>query len=228
MKSQNSTNLINRMFHYFRDPISGLTHALGAVLSVVGLIFLLYEGFQAGKLYHMIAFLIFGLSMVALYTSSSLYHLLNGSESLINRLRKLDHSMIYVLIAGTYTPLCLIALDGGWRWGLFSTIWGLTAVGIIVKLFWMNAPRWLSTLFYLFMGWIAVLIFPKLSSVLPTGAFAWIVIGGAAYTIGAIIYAIKKPDPIPNIFGFHEIWHLFVMAGTFSHFWAIYDYLPGF
>ena len=212
------------LFKYLREPVSGLTHALGALLSIVGLVLLLYEAVNAGKTYHFVAFLIFGISMFLLYTSSSLYHLLPVSESVIQKLRKLDHSMIYVLIAGTYTPICLILLDGGWRWGLFSAIWGLTAIGIIQKLFWMNAPRWLSTVFYLLMGWLAVIIFPKIYYLMPFGAFMWILIGGAAYTLGAIIYAIKKPDPLPNIFGFHEIWHLFVMAGTFSHFWAIYDY----
>lgn len=218
-------NRIKAVLSKMREPVNSLTHLIGALLALVGMILLLYHAFTSGRILHIIAFAIFGLSMVLLYTSSSLYHMLNVSDRAIRMLRKLDHSMIYVLIAGTYTPICLIVLDGGWRWGLFTSIWGLTAVGILLKLVWFNAPRWLSTVFYLFMGWLSVIIFPMLFEILPLGFMIWIAIGGLAYTLGAIIYGLKKPDPIPNVFGHHEIWHLFVMAGTFAHFWAIYDYL---
>jgi hemolysin III len=166
--------------------------------------------------------------MILLYTASSLYHALPVKEKTLELLRKLDHSMIYVLIAGTYTPICLLVLEGGWKWGLFTTIWSLAIIGIIKKFLWMNAPRWLSTLFYLGMGWLAVIIFPTLMEKLPLAFLVWIGIGGLAYTLGAVIYGIQKPNPIPNWFGHHEIWHLFVMAGTFSHFWAIYYYLSGY
>lgn len=218
-------NRIKAVLSKMREPVNSLTHLIGALLALVGMILLLYHAITSGRILHIIAFAIFGLSMVLLYTSSSLYHMLNVSDRAIRMLRKLDHSMIYVLIAGTYTPICLIVLDGGWRWGLFTSIWGLTAVGILLKLVWFNAPRWLSTVFYLFMGWLSVIIFPMLFDILPLGFMIWIAIGGLAYTLGAIIYGFKKPDPIPNVFGHHEIWHLFVMAGTFAHFWAIYDYL---
>jgi hemolysin III len=214
---------INR---YLREPINSLTHGIGAVLSLVGFILLLYEAIAHGSVSHIVAFSMFGLSMVLLYTASSLYHALPVKEKTLLLLQKLDHSMIYVLIAGTYTPICLLVLEGGWKWSLFITVWTLAVVGIIKKFLWINAPRWLSTLFYLGMGWLAVLTFPTLMGKLPLGFLIWIAIGGIAYTLGAVIYGIQKPNPIPKWFGHHEIWHLFVLAGTFSHFWAIYQYLP--
>ncbi len=214
------------LLRHIREPINTLTHGAGAILAVVGLAFLIFESVKQGSVSQFIAFSIFGLSMILLYTSSSLYHALPVKKKTLELLRKLDHSMIYVLIAGTYTPICLLVLEGGWKWGLFSTIWSLAIVGIIKKFLWMGAPRWLSTFFYLGMGWLAVIIFPNLMEKLPLAFLIWIGVGGLAYTLGAVIYGIKKPNPIPNWFGHHEIWHLFVMAGTFSHFWAIYYYLP--
>jgi hemolysin III len=194
-------------------------------LALVGLVLLLIESIQLGSVSHIVAFSIFGLSMVLLYTSSSLYHSLHVKERTLKWLQKLDHSMIYVLIAGTYTPVCLLVLDNTWGWTMFGIVWSLAVVGIVIKLTWFNAPRWLSTAFYLGLGWLAVLIFPQMLEMASIEFISWIAIGGAAYTIGAVIYGIKKPDPIPEVFGFHEIWHLFVMAGTFSHFWAIYDHI---
>lgn len=219
---------MKKLLQHIREPINTLTHGLGAFLAVIGLAVLIYEAIQSGSISHLIAFSIFGLSMILLYTASSLYHALPVKEKTLELLRKLDHSMIYVLIAGTYTPICLLVLEGGWKWGLFTTIWSLAIIGIIKKFLWMNAPRWLSTLFYLGMGWLAVIVFPTLVEKLPMAFMVWIAIGGLAYTLGAVIYGIKKPNPIPNWFGHHEIWHLFVMVGTFSHFWAIYSFLPGY
>lgn len=217
---------MKKFFLSFREPINSLTHGIGAILSVVALGFLVYEAFQAGTISHIVAFSTFGLSMVLLYTASSLYHALHVRKKTLLLLKKLDHMMIYVLIAGTYTPICLIVLEGNWKWGYLITVWTLALIGIIKKMVWINAPRWLSTFFYLAMGWLAVLIFPDLINKLPLAFMVWIAIGGFAYTLGAVIYGIQKPNPIPNWFGSHEIWHLFVLAGTFSHFWAIYAYLP--
>ena len=216
---------MQKLLRYIREPINSLTHGAGALLSILGLILLLYEAIERGSVSHIVAFSMFGLSMVLLYTASSLYHALPVKEKTLALLQKLDHSMIYVLIAGTYTPVCLLALDGSWKWGLFTTIWGLAVIGIIKKFLWMSAPRWLSTSFYLGMGWLAVLIFPTLADKMPLAFLVWISIGGLAYSAGAVIYGLKKPNPIPDWFGHHEIWHLFVLAGTFSHFWAIYWYL---
>lgn len=219
---------MKKIFQQIREPINTLTHGVGALLSVLGLVFLLYEAILMESLSQLIAFSIFGLSMILLYTASSLYHALPVKEKTLELLRKLDHSMIYVLIAGTYTPICLLVLEGGWKWGFFTTVWSLAIIGIIKKFLWKKSPRWLSTMFYLGMGWLAVIIFPTLMEKLPMAFLIWIGLGGLAYTLGAVIYGIQKPNPIPNWFGHHEIWHLFVMAGTFSHFWAIYAYLPGY
>jgi hemolysin III len=217
---------MNKIERYIREPINTLTHGAGALLSLVGLALLLAEGIQHESVSQTVAFSMFGVSMVLLYSASSIYHGVWVKKKTLKLLQKLDHSMIYVLIAGTYTPICLLVLEGSWKWGLFTTIWGLAIIGIIKKFLWINAPRWLSTLFYLGMGWLAVIIFPTLMDKLPLAFLVWIGIGGAAYTLGAVIYGIKKPNPIPKWFGHHEIWHLFVLAGTFSHFWAIYQYLP--
>lgn len=217
---------MKKITDYIREPVNSLTHGIGAILSLVGFILLLHEAISSGSVSQIIAFSMFGLSMVLLYTASSLYHALPVKEKTLLLLQKLDHSMIYVLIAGTFTPICLLVLEGGWKWSLFITIWTLAVVGIIKKFVWLSAPRWLSTLFYLGMGWLAVFTFPALIEKLPLAFLIWIAIGGIAYTLGAVIYGIQRPNPIPKWFGHHEIWHLFVLAGTFSHFWAIYQYLP--
>lgn len=213
---------------YLREPINSLTHGLGAIAAVAGLILLLYEATIRGSINQLIAFSMFGLSMILLYTSSTLFHALPVKEKTLKLLQKLDHSMIYVLIAGTYTPICLLVLEGSWKWGFFTTVWSLAVIGIIKKFLWIDAPRWLSTSFYLGMGWLAVITFPTLMEKLPLAFLIWISVGGLAYTLGAIIYGVKKPNPVPDWFGHHEIWHLFVLAGTSSHFWAIYYYLPGY
>jgi len=217
---------IKKIWAKFREPVSGLTHLGGALAAAVGLVLLLIKGIKTGNTWAIAGFLIFGISMILLYTSSALYHLLKVSESAILNLKKLDHSMIYVLIAGTYTPICLAGLEGFWRWGPFIIIWGLALAGIAAKLMWINTPVWLSNTFYLIMGWVGIFLFPKLFSLLPSSFIIWLITGGLFYTIGAFIYGLKRPDPFPNVFGHHEIWHLFVLAGTFSHFWAIYAYIP--
>tara|TARA_R100000541_G_scaffold59235_1_gene72389 strand:+ start:19069 stop:19575 length:507 start_codon:yes stop_codon:yes gene_type:complete len=163
-----------------------------------------------------------------MFASSAVYHAVNVSSDTEERFRMIDHIMIYLVIAGTYTPICTIVLDGSWRLWMLIGIWSFALIGIIKKVFWMSAPRWFSTVLYLLMGWIAVIIFPKLWDQLPHMFSYWVAIGGLFYTIGAIIYGVKKPDPFPRVFGFHEIWHLFVLGGAFSHFWAIYEYLPGY
>lgn len=213
---------MNFLKKYIREPINGLTHGIGTLLALAGLIVLIYDSFYDND--RLIAFTIFGVSMVLLYASSSLYHSLNVKEHTLELLRKLDHSMIYVLIAGSYTPLCLLALEDPWKWDLLITVWLLAVAGIIKKFIW-DVPRWLSTFFYLAMGWMAVIIFPTLYETLPLAFLGWIIVGGMAYSVGAVIYGLKKPDPFPHLFGHHEIWHLFVMAGTFSHFWAFYRFL---
>jgi hemolysin III len=208
-----------------REPVNGLTHAAGGVLALVGLGVLLATAVSTGRLDQLVAFCVFGLSLIALYAASALYHLLPLSPSGVARLRRLDHMTIFVLIAGTYTPFCLLALDGGWRWGLLSLIWGLALCGVLLKLLWMDAPRWLSVVLYLGMGWVAVIAAPALFRAVPPGGITWVVAGGLVYSAGALIYGLKRPNPVPGIFGFHEVWHLFVIAGSACHFWAVLRYI---
>jgi hemolysin III len=208
-----------------REPVNALTHLLGAVAAAVGMVVLLVNGAENDSARQVVAFAIFGTSLVLLYATSGIYHSLNLSDRGLAVLRRLDHMMIYVLIAGTYTPLCLVLLRGRLGIGLLVGVWAIAVVGVVQKLVWMRAPRWFSTVLYLGMGWAAMIVARPVLDAAPVGFLIWIIIGGVFYTIGAVVYAIKRPDPIPGLFGFHEIWHLFVMAGSFSHYWAVLSYI---
>ena len=208
-----------------REPVNGLTHLVGGLLASIGLVVLLASATRAGRIDQLVAFGIFGLSLIALYTASALYHLLPLSATGVARLRRVDHISIFVLIAGTYTPFCLLALDGAWRVGLLGLVWGLALCGILLKLFWMGAPRWLSVALYLGMGWVAVFAAPALFQAVPIGGMAWVLAGALVYSAGALIYGLRRPNLIPGVFGFHELWHLFVIAGSACHFWAVLGYI---
>jgi len=160
-----------------------------------------------------------------LYTASTLYHALNLPKNKIEILQKIDHMMIYVLIAGTYTPVCLTALRGVWGWSLFACIWSIAVIGILLKIFWFNAPRWLSTLFYIGMGWMVIIAFVPLVNAISPQGLNWLVAGGLLYTIGGIIYATKWPKINLKYFGFHELFHLFVLGGSICHFWFMIRYV---
>lgn len=209
----------------FREPVSGLTHLLGLIASLLGLIFLVYTANKHSTTWHIVSFSIFGASLILLYTASSIYHLLPVSEKWIKVLRRLDHIMIYVLIAGTYTPVCLIPLRGTWGWSLLGSIWFLAFLGIFFKIFWLHAPRWVSTSIYIFMGWVIIIAFLPLIRSIPTTGLIWLVVGGLLYTAGAVIYGTKRPQISLKWFGFHEIFHLFVLGGSFSHFWLMLKYI---
>ncbi len=146
-------------------------------------------------------------------------------ERVLAVLRQLDHSAIYLLIAGTYTPFCLLAFSGFWKWGLFSIIWSIAVIGIIVKLFIMNAPRWLTAGTYVVMGWLCLGAVGQMLQALPAGALLWLAAGGIIYTLGAIVYITRILDFVPGRFGFHEVWHIFVILGAIAHFIAIAAYL---
>lgn len=214
-----------RVMKRLREPVSGLTHLVGGLLGAIGLIVLLERAVGAGRTDQLVAFAVFGLSLVSLYTASALYHLLPLSPAGVARLRRVDHISIFLLIAGTYTPFCLLALDGGWRTGLLGLVWGLALCGVVVKLLWMDAPRWLSVGLYLVLGWVAVVAAPALFRALPVGGMAWVLAGGLVYSGGALVYGLKRPNPLPGVFGFHELWHLFVVAGSACHFWAVLRYV---
>ncbi|HQL35935.1 MAG TPA: hemolysin III family protein [Bacillota bacterium] len=208
-----------------KDPFSGFSHLAGAILSVAGLCLLVYYASMNGTVWHIVSFSIFGASLILLYTASSIYHLLSVSEKGTRVLRKIDHMMIYILIAGTYTPVCLIPLRGGWGWSLLISIWGIAMAGIILKVLWFNAPRWLYTLFYLLMGWLIVIAFVPLVRTMPIAAMLWLIAGGLLYTVGAIIYGTKWPKLKSKVFGFHEVFHVFVLYGSFCHFWMMFRYI---
>ena len=209
---------------YLREPVNGLTHLAGGLLASVGLIVLLAAAGE-GRVDQVVAFGIFGFSLIALYTASALYHLLPLSPAGVARLRRVDHMSIFVLIAGTYTPFCLLALEGAWRVGLLGLIWGLALGGIVLKLFWMDAPRWLSVALYLGMGWVALVAAPALFRAVPTGGMAWVLVGALVYSAGALVYWLQRPNPMPGVFGFHELWHLFVLVGSACHFWAVLGFI---
>lgn len=208
-----------------REPFSGLSHLAGGVLAAMGLVALLAAAVSAGSAERGIALGIYGGSLVGLYAASALYHLLPVSAAATAWLRKLDHAMIYVLIAGTYTPVCLLALEGIWRWGLLGIVWTLALGGVALKLRRVGERPWLTVALYLGMGWLSVAVVPVLVEALPTGALIWLAAGGLVYTAGAVVYAAKRPDPMPGRFGYHELWHLFVLAGSACHFWALARYV---
>ncbi len=210
---------------FFREPVNAISHLLGALASVVGLILLVVFAASSADAWHVISFSIFGSSLILMYTSSFLYHALKISEKALLVFRKIDHIMIFILIAGSYTPICLVPLRGPWGWSLFGVVWGIAFVGIFLKIFAMNVPRWVSTMIYLIMGWVCVVAIYPLVTRLEPACFFWLVLEGFFYSFGAVIYAIKKPNPFPGIFGFHEIWHLFVILGSASHFWLTFKYL---
>lgn len=215
-----------------KDPVSGFTHLLGALLSIAGLVLMIIYSalFSDEKAWDIVSVSIFGTGLILLYTFSSLYHLLNLKEKGTRIFRKFDHIMIYVLIASTYTPICLGPLRGPWGWSIFGVVWGLAIMGTILTAVWLDAPRWLTTGIYIAMGWIVVIAaFPMISifSKIPKGmeALAWLLAGGIFYTIGGVIYGLKWPKINNKYVGFHEIFHIFVMLGSFCQFWCIFKYM---
>lgn len=215
------------MNKYFREPFNGFSHLVGAVISLVGLISLIIKACISPNLTNLrlIGVIIFGFSLIFLYTASSIYHLVNSTEKVIKFLRKLDHSMIYVLIAGTYTPICLICLNGSLRWYIFIIIWFLAIAGILFKMIWFNLPRWISTSFYIGMGWLVVFFISPISKAISIKGILFLVLGGIFYTVGGIIYASKWPRLNFKVLGFHEIFHIFILLGSLSHYICIMQYV---
>ena len=213
------------MISKIKDPFSALSHLFGALLAIVGLVALLTKSISIATPLHTISYAIYGASLVLLYSASTVYHFFKVSKNKERVLRYIDHMMIYVLIAGTYTPICLIALQGAHGKTMLIAIWCLAIVGIVVKGVWFDAPRWLSTLIYVFMGWLVILAVPPLITSIGRKGFAWLLAGGIVYSIGAIIYGTKWPNISSKIVGFHEIFHLFILGGSFCHYWLIYRYI---
>ena len=205
---------------------SAFTHGAGAVVGgFAGLVLMYFAHRQGAGTMDMVGLLVFTLSMVALYTASCLYHSIHTTDQKRLFLRQLDHSMIFVLIAGTYTPICLSVLTEPMGWMLLGLIWAMAILGVIVTLCWLNAPRTVTTLFYVGMGWTAILVVKPLFALLAPASFVWMLAGGVVYTIGGVLYALKWPLKNHPTFGAHEIFHLFILAGSFCFYmmmWSIF------
>ena len=210
----------------FREPFSGFSHMIGAIISLLGLCFLLFVQLYTNNynLYTLISTVIFGISLILLYTASSVYHLTIAKESIINILRKIDHAMIFVLIAGTYTPICLVLLETPIKYYMLSSIWGVAIVGILFKVYWIDCPSWLSSAIYIAMGWMAIFILNPLSKVVSSNGLLILVLGGVLYTIGGVIYCLERKGK-HRTFGAHEIFHIFVLLGSITHYYFIYRYV---
>jgi hemolysin III len=200
------------------EKINILSHAVGFIFSIVALVLLVTHATQHGDVWHIVSFSIFGASLIILYAASTFYHSAKKSE-LRNRLNIIDHASIYVLIAGTYTPFTLVTLKGTIGWVIFGISWGLALTGIILKLFFTGKYNLLSTIMYVLMGWVIVFAIKPLINNLPLAGLLWLVAGGISYTIGAILYGIKK------IKFNHAIFHMFVLMGSFCHFMSVYFYV---
>ena len=189
---------------------NSLTHGLGAVLGVAALVVMVVLASARGSARHVVGAAVFGSALILLYTMSTLYHAFRGPR--LKRVFKiLDHNAIFILIAGTYTPLCLGTLQGAWRWSIFGVIWGLAVLGIVVKSIFIGRMGWLSLAIYLGMGWIAVVAIRPLAQALPLGGLAWLFGGGLFYSLGTAFYAWK------NLKFHHAVWHLFVLGGSMCH-----------
>ena len=206
-----------------REPISGLIHLFSAVLALIGLVLLVIVG--RGDSPRVFSLVVYGLSLVTLFTASTVYHLVRNPAADTSKLRKFDHAAIYVLIAGTYTPICLNFFSGFLQWGFLAFIWAFALAGVLVKLFVIKAPRWVTAGIYLVMGWMALLVIKPMLDTIPVGGLLWMLAGGLLYTFGAVIYITKKLDLVPGVFGFHEVWHVFVSLAALCHFIMIYSYV---
>ena len=218
-------NTTRKDFH-IKDPGSAITHFIGMILAMLAAIPLLVKAHhEAGNLAAG-ALTIFIGSMILLYAASTIYHTFDISPAVNKVLRKIDHMMIFILIAGTYTPVCLVVLGDRTGWMLLALVWTIAIAGIIIKACWITCPKWFSSVLYISMGWICVLAFTRIVQALPRAAFWWLLAGGLIYTAGGVIYALKLPifNSKHKNFGSHEIFHLFVMGGSFCHYVMMYQF----
>jgi len=207
------------MIKKLREPVNSLTHWAGAILALVGLLTLLVVGW--GTPAKVVSLVIYGASLIFLFSASATYHMVRVKDKALEIFRKIDHAAIFLLIAGTYTPFCMNAFTGFWKWGMLTIIWSLAVIGIGVKIFVVRAPRWLNAGIYLIMGWLCVGASGQLLAALPVWVLTWLFIGGVIYSLGAIVYITKIFNFVPGVFGFHEVWHIFVLLAAASHFIAV-------
>ena len=210
-----------------KDPGSAITHFIAMALAILAAGPLLIKAAKDPGQFHVTALAVFIVSMILLYAASTTYHTLDISPKINQILRKLDHMMIFILIAGTYTPVCMIVLGDKVGWFLLGLVWTIAIAGILIKAFWITFPKWFSSLLFIEMGWICVLAFTRIIQALPPAAFGWLLAGGIIYTIGGIIYALKLPlfNSRHKYFGSHEIFHLFVMGGSLCHYIMMYEFV---
>lgn len=201
-----------------QEKANSITHGIGTLLSITGLVILMIAAFSKGDIWRIVSFSIYGTTLVLLYLSSTLYHGLPNIR-IKHIFQVLDHSAIYLLIAGSYTPLTLISLRGPWGWTLLGLVWGIALIGILMKVFFFNATQVISMILYIIMGWLVIIAIKPLLETIPRGMFWWIVAGGLSYSLGIIFYLASR---IPY---HHTIWHLFVMGGSIAHFLGILFYL---
>lgn len=210
------------------EPVSSLTHLVATLLSIAGLTLLVTLAALHGTALHVVTTAIFGAALLLLYLASTLYHFLAKEHPAKKMFRILDHSMIYVLIAGTYTPVVLLVLPPAWGWSLFGVIWGLACVGVIKKVLQLPIPGWFSAVFYLAMGWLILISYEPLSSALSWQGFVWLLGGGICYTVGVIFFALDHRYHTGRWYTLHDVFHIFVMLGSFCHFWFVLKFvLPG-
>ncbi|HNT73916.1 MAG TPA: hemolysin III family protein [Anaerolineae bacterium] len=209
---------LTHLYSIGEEIMNGVTHGIGAGLSVAGLTLLVVLAVLYGNVTQVVSFSIYGGSLIVLYLASTLYHSIQQPQAK-RVLKVIDHAAIFLLIAGTYTPFLLLGVQGAWGWTFLIIIWGLAILGVSLKLLFMHRQQKASVLMYILMGWLSVLILKSLLDNIPVGGLIWLAAGGAAYTIGVIFYAMKK---VPYM---HGIWHLFVLAGSLCHYFAVLLYL---
>lgn len=207
------------------EIVSALTAAFGAVLAAVGLFFLVSEAVAARRPWHVLAFSVYGVSVVNMFASSALHHGVNASPRINHFFHQLDYFAISVMIAGTFTPFCLILFRSTLGWSVLGLLWSLAVLAIAIKAIWPGVPKWITLSFYIGMGWTGIVIVVPIYHALSWHGLFPLILGGLFFTIGGIIFGLEKPDPVPGIFGFHELWHCFVLAGAATHFYGIYSCL---
>ncbi len=221
MKATSKDNSV----HVTSESINTATHMAGAIFAIFGAGYLIAQSAVDGKWWHLGAFIVYALGLVGLFVMSSLHHGFNGSEATNKRLRSLDYVAIYALIVGTITPVCLIMFKGVVGYSVLATIVAVAVFGAIMQLIYENLPNYFSLTIYICLGWLPIFL-PVLSDInIPSGGLIWLVGGGLFYTIGALIYGREKPNPLPGKFGFHEIWHIAVLAGALCHYIFLYRFI---
>lgn len=208
----------------FKDPVSASTHFAGFLLAMLGAIILLVA--SSSSVPKLIAMAIYGVGLVGVFFASSVYHFFDFGERWNKWLKRLDHSAIFLMIGGSYVPIVTHTLEGPWRTTMLTLVAAIAVGGILLKMLWIDAPTWLGVTLYLAMGWLVVLPAQDIFSQMTSGMLLWLIIGGLSYTVGAFVYALQWPDPWPEKFGHHEIWHLFVLFGAAAHYgvmWMLID-----